>query len=47
MEGQPWQSLEMGSILKNTMHDLQPRLIVVYYCIVFCIVMFYYGDQVC
>ena len=31
----PWWSLEMGSILKNTMHDLQPRLIVVYYCTFF------------
>ena len=37
----------MGSILKNTMHDLQPGLIVVYYCIVFFIVRFSYGDRVC
>ena len=22
LKGQPWRSLEMGSILKNTMHDL-------------------------
>ena len=48
MKGQPWRSLEMGSILKNTMHDLQPGLIVVYYCTVLhCIVRFSYGDKVC
>ena len=34
-------------VLKNTMHDLQPRLIIVYYCIDFCIVRFSYGDRVC
>ena len=32
---QPWKSLEMVSISKNTMHDLQPRLLVVYYCTTF------------
>ena len=48
MKGQPWRSLEMGSISKNTMHDLQPRLIFVYYYTFFhCIVRFSYGDQVC
>ena len=48
MKGQPWWSLEMGSISKNTMHDLHPGMIVVYYCIVLhCIVRFSYGDQVC
>ena len=40
MKGQPWWSLEIGSILKNTMHDLQPGLIIVYYCTIFCIVSF-------
>ena len=35
MKGQPWRSLEMGSILKNTMHNPQPRLFVVYYCTAF------------
>ena len=37
----------MGSISKNTMHDLQPGLIFVYYCIdLHCIVRFPYGDRV-
>ena len=48
MKGQPWQSLEIGSISKNTMHDLQLGMIVVYYCtFLHCIVRFSYGDQVC
>ena len=47
MKGQPWSSLEMGSIIKNTMHDIQQGLIVVYYCTVFCIARFSYGDRVC
>ena len=46
-EGQPWRSLEMDSILRNTMHDLQLGMIIVYYCIVFCILRFSYGDRVC
>ena len=47
-EVQPWQNLEMGSISKNTMHDLQLGLIFVYYCTVLhCIVRFSYGDWVC
>ena len=38
---------KMVSISKNTMHDLQPGLIFVYYCTVLhCIVRFSYGDQV-
>ena len=37
-----------GLYLKNTMHDLQPGMIFVYYCIVLhCIVRFSYDDQVC
>ena len=36
-----------NGLLKNTMHDLQPGLIIVYYCTVFCIVKFSYGDRVC
>ena len=37
-----------GLYLKNTMHDLQPGMIVVYYCtILHCIVRFSYGDRVC
>ena len=35
MKEQPWRSLEMGSILKSTMHNLHPGLIVVYYCTFF------------
>ena len=31
----------MGSILKNTMHELHPGLIIVYYCTFFCIVRFF------
>ena len=46
MKGQPWRSLEMGSILKNTMDDLQLGLIIVYYCTIFHIVRFSYGDRV-
>ena len=30
MKGQPWRSLEIGCILKITLRDLQPRLIIVY-----------------
>ena len=37
----------MGSILKNDMDDLQQGMIIVYYCTVFYIVRFSYGDQVC
>ena len=33
--------VEMGSILKNTIHDLQPGLIIIYYSTVFCIVRFF------
>ena len=36
-----------GLYLKNTMHDLYLGLIIVYYCIFFCIVRFSYGDRVC
>ena len=48
MKGHPWRSLEMVSILKGTLHDLQPGLIDVYYCTVLhCIVRFSDGDRVC
>ena len=47
MKGQPWRSLEMGYTLRNTMHDIQLGLIIVYYCTFFCIVRFSYGDRVC
>ena len=48
MKGRPWRSLEMGSILKNTMHDFKPWLtfyILLY--ILHCIVRYFYGGQVC
>ena len=31
-EGTTLQRLEMGSISRNTMHNIYPRLLVVYYC---------------
>ena len=40
MKGQPWLSLDMGSILKSTMHNFQPGLTIVYYCTAFCIFRF-------
>ena len=47
MKGQPWKSLEMGSILKNTMHDFHLGLNFVYYCtFLHCIVKSSYGDRV-
>ena len=45
-EGTALAEPRMGSILKNTMHDLHLGLIIVYYCTVFCIVRFSYGDRV-
>ena len=36
-----------GLYLKKYLHDIQPGMIIVYYCTVFCIVRFSYGDQVC
>ena len=33
-EGTALADLKMGSILKITMHDFQPRLTIVYYCTV-------------
>ena len=45
-EGTALEEPRMGSILKNTMHDLYLGLIIVYYCTIFCIVRFSYGDWV-